>query len=66
MAQKTAATEVELEKKVLQVYELLKELSADRNAPACVTCNSRKALAVVSQIVNDLDLANEELFEYGV
>jgi len=66
MSQKVVAAEVDLERKVLQVYGLLKELIRESGAPPCVTCNSRKALAAVWQIVNDLDLVHEELFEYGV
>lgn len=66
MSQQTIVVDDELEKKVLQVYESLKELCVDHTAPPCVTCNARKALAAVWQIVNDLDLVHEELFEYGV
>lgn len=66
MSQKATAVDVALEKKVLQVYELLKELSSDPGAAPCVTCNSKRALAVVWQIANDLDLVHEELFDYGV
>ncbi|MCL5264485.1 MAG: hypothetical protein M1343_04710 [Chloroflexi bacterium] len=56
----------DVEKKVLQVYELLKELSADPAAAPCIKANSQKALACVWQIVNDLGLGSEQLFELGI
>lgn len=59
-----ASTDVE--KKVMQTYELLKELSGDPSVAPCVKANSQKALACVWQIVNDLGLTHEQLFEFGV
>ena len=61
MAQGTQLTETEVQ--VLEVYGALKELSADQ-AP-CVAKNAQRALAVVWQIVNDLGLEFEQLYEYG-
>lgn len=54
------------EARVKAVYETLKELAGDPQAPPCVTANARKALASVWQIVNDLGLSFEQLYEYGV
>ncbi|MBI2953391.1 MAG: hypothetical protein HYY30_03695 [Chloroflexi bacterium] len=56
----------DLERKVLQAFELLKELCVDPEATPCVKANSQKALASVWQIANDLGLAHEQLFELGV
>lgn len=56
----------EIERKVMQTYQLLKELSGDAEAAPCVRANAQKALACVWQIVNDLGLAYEQLFDYGV
>ena len=53
------ATEV----RVKEVYESLKELSGDE-AP-CVAKNAQRALAVVWQIMNDLGLKCEQLYDYG-
>lgn len=51
------------EVRVTEVYEALKELSGDE-AP-CVAKNAQRALAVVWQIMNDLGLECEQLYEYG-
>ena len=53
----------ETEARVRQVYEALKELSRDE-AP-CVAKNAQRALAVVWQIMNDLGLEFEQLYDYG-
>lgn len=50
----------------LEIYRSLKTLAADPQAPPCVTANARRALASVWQIVNDLGLSFEQLYEYGV
>jgi hypothetical protein len=52
----------ETEARVKEVYEALKDLSRDE-AP-CVAKNAQRALAVVWQIMNDLGLECEQLFEY--
>jgi hypothetical protein len=62
MEQGYQLTETEI--RIMEVYEALKELSADE-AP-CVAKNAQRALAVVWQIVNDLGLEFEQLYEYGV
>ncbi len=54
------------ELKALEVYQSLKTLAADPEAPPCVAANARKALASVWQIVNDLGLIFEQLYEYEV
>lgn len=53
----------EAEARVKEVYEALKELSRDE-AP-CVAKNAQRALAVVWQIMNDLGLECEQLYDYG-
>lgn len=54
------------EAKALEAYEALKALAADTQAPPCVSSNARKALASAWQIVNDLGLVFEQLYEYEV
>ncbi len=50
-----------VEEKVLQVYNLLKELSEVEDFPA-ISFNARRALGVMWQVTNDLDLEFEQLF----
>lgn len=52
-----------MEEKVLEVYEILKELSLAKENPT-VSCNARRALASVWQIVNNLGLGFEQIYEY--
>ncbi len=66
METQKSLTLTDVEKKVMQTYELLKELCGDPNVAPCVKANSQRALASVWQIANDLGLAHEQLFEYGV
>ncbi len=54
-----------IEKKTLQTYHLLKELSEVDDFPA-ISYNARRALGVVWQIANDLDLEFEQLFHLKV
>jgi hypothetical protein len=61
MTQDGQRTETEV--RVTEVYEALKELCKDE-AP-CVAKNAQRALAVVWQIMNDLGLECEQLYEYG-
>lgn len=56
----------EVEEKALQVYELLKQISVDPNSAPSTKANAQRALACVWQIVNDLGLVHEQLFEYGI
>jgi hypothetical protein len=61
MKQESQLTETEV--RVKEVYEALKELSKDE-AP-CVARNAQRALAVVWQIMNNLGLEHEQLYDYG-
>jgi len=54
-----------VEEKILQAYNLLKELCEVEDFPA-ICYNARRALGVVWQIVNDLDLEFEQLFHLKV
>ena len=54
------------EAKALETYQNLKALASDPDAPPCVVSNARRALASVWQIVNDLGLSFEQLYEYEV
>ena len=54
------------ELKALEVYRSLKDLAGDAQAPPCVAANAKRALASVWQIVNDLGLSFEQLYEYEV
>ncbi len=52
-----------MEQKVLDVYEILKELCLVKENPS-VSSNARRALASVWQIVNNLGLEFEQIYEY--
>lgn len=52
-----------MEEKVLVAYEILKELSLARENPT-VSNNARRALASVWQIVNNLGLEFEQIYQY--
>lgn len=52
-----------MEEKVLEAYEILKELSLAEENPT-VSRNARRALASVWQIVNNLGLEFEQIYEY--
>ena len=54
------------EREVLALYERLKLLVGREALPPCVAANARFALAVLWQIVNDLDLEHEQLDHLGV
>jgi hypothetical protein len=56
------ANEIEL----LRLYEALKTLAAQPDLPPCAERNVRKALACVWQVVTDLDLEFEHLYDVGV
>ncbi len=55
----------QVEQAVMQIYDLLKELSKLDDFPA-VRCNARRALGTVWQMVNHLGFAFEQLGEWGV
>lgn len=54
------------EAQLLQVYRSLKELAGQEDHPPCVERNVKKALACLWQVVNDLDLEYEQLYDVGV
>lgn len=55
-------TEVEL----ARVYRELKALAARHDLSPCAERNVKKALACMWQVVNDLDIEFEQLYEVGV
>lgn len=56
----------ELEAKVMQVYQELKEVLRREDLPPNVRANAIQALASMAQIVNDLALEYEMLYDLGV
>lgn len=54
------------EQDLVNVYETLKQLTAQSDLPPCAARNVRKALACIWQVTNDLDLQFEQLYELGV
>ena len=56
----------ETETEFLQVYRQLKTLAARDDLPPCAERNVKKALACLWQVVNDLDLEFEQLYDLGV
>lgn len=55
-----------VEREALAAYETLKALVARDDLPPCAARNTRKALACLWQVVNDLDLQFEQLYDLGV
>jgi hypothetical protein len=56
----------ENEQKLLAAYRELKELTARPDLPPCAARGLRKALACMWQVVTDLDLEFEQLYDLGV
>ena len=54
------------ETQVLDSYTRLKALSAAPGVAPCVERNVKSALACMWQVVNDLDLVFEQLYDVGV
>lgn len=54
------------EERVLAVYQELKALLAEPELSPGVRANLRQALAACWNVVNDLDLVFEQVYEYGV
>jgi hypothetical protein len=54
------------ERQLLRTYGDLKALAAREDLPPCVERNVKKALACMWQVVNDLNLEFEQLYELGV
>jgi hypothetical protein len=48
------------------VYTQLKQLAAREDLPPCAERNVKKALACMWQVVNDLNLEFEQLYDVGV
>ena len=51
---------------LLRLYRELKGLAARQDLPPCAERNVKKALACMWQVVNDLDLEFEQLYDVGV
>lgn len=62
LGQRLDDTEVEL----LRVYRDLKALAARTDLPPCAERNVKKALACMWQVVTDLNLEFEQLYDVGV
>ena len=54
------------EMELAQVYDALKRLAADNELPPCAERNVKKALACMWQVMTDLDLEFEQLYDLGV
>ncbi len=54
------------ESQLLRIYEELKALAARGDLPPCAERNVKKALACMWQVVTDLNLEFEQLYELGV
>ncbi len=54
------------EAEALRLYRALKALAAEPDLPPCSARNVRKALACLWQVVTDLDLQYEQLYDLGV
>ena len=56
----------ESEAQLIRLYRELKTLAARDDLPPCVERNVKKALACLWQVVNDLDLEFEQIYDKGV
>ena len=54
------------ERELLRMYRELKALAARDDLPPCVERNVKKALACLWQVVTDLNLEYEQLYDCGV
>ena len=52
--------------KLLEIYRELKTLAGRTDLPPCAERNVKKALACMWQVVNDLNLEFEQLYDVGV
>jgi len=59
-------TMTDTESQFLRLYGELKVLAAREDLPPCAERNVKKALACMWQVVNDLDLEFEQLYDVGV
>ena len=55
-----------IEAQFLRIYSELKTLAARDDLPPCAERNVKKALACMWQVVNDLNLEFEQLYDFGV
>ena len=56
----------EAEAQMARLYADLKALAGRDDLPPCAERNVKKALACMWQVMNDLDLAFEQLYDVGV
>jgi hypothetical protein len=54
------------EAQLTRIYSELKTLAGRADLPPCAAHNVRKALACMWQVVNDLDLEFEQLYDLGI
>jgi hypothetical protein len=54
------------DEQLLALYTSLKAMAADSDLPPCAERNVKKALACMWQVVNDLDLEFEQIYDLGV
>jgi hypothetical protein len=56
----------ETEAQLARLYAELKAMAGREDLPPCAERNVKKALACLWQVVNDLDLTYEQLYDLGV
>ncbi len=56
----------ESEVELARIYRELKTLAVRQDLPPCAERNVKKALACMWQVVNDLDLEFEQLYDLGI
>ena len=56
----------EADARLLGIYRALKTVAAEPGLDPCVERNVKKALACMWQVVNDLNLEYEQLYDLGV
>ena len=54
------------EERLLAIYRDLKQLATQSDLPPCAARGVRKALACMWQVINDLNLDFEQLYDVGV
>jgi hypothetical protein len=57
---------IETEAQMARLYADLKALAGRDDLPPCAERNVKKALACLWQVMNDLDLEFEQLYDVGV
>ncbi|MBI4320286.1 MAG: hypothetical protein HY675_17490 [Chloroflexi bacterium] len=58
-------TDAQVEEKVRCAYEDLKAILSEKELPPSVRANSIQAISCIWQVMNDLDLEYEMLYDYG-